>query len=390
MNSSAPKSPAPVRPLPLGRITVVAVLVLVVAVAVGLLPRWRERAALQVETRELALPTVLVTKPVPGKPGAPQPFSAEVKAYMEASLYGRANGYVKRWLVDLGAEVEAGQLLAEIEAPELGQELARARAELAQGEAAVALATATAARWAELLKSTAVSKQEAAEKQADLAVKSAALDGARANVHRLEELHALLRVTAPFAGRITARRLDVGELVAASGGKELFRLTQTRTLRVFVRVPQTVARAIGPGHMAELTVPEITGRTFAAKVVRTAGAMDVASRTLLTELEVDNSAGEILAGSYAQVRFAAAKAPAVLTLPANTLLFRAEGMQVAVVGNDDRVLLTAIAAGRDFGATVEILGGVGPSDRVIINPPDSISNGAVVRVATGTPGEGGK
>ena len=142
--------------------------------------------------------------------------------------------------------------------------------------------------------------------------------------------------------------------------------------------------------MAELTVPEITGRTFAAKVVRTAGAMDVASRTLLTELEVDNSAGEILAGSYAQVRFAAAKAPAVLTLPANTLLFRAEGMQVAVVGNDDRVSLKAIAAGRDFGATVEILGGVGPSDRVIINPPDSISNGAVVRVATGTPGEGGK
>lgn len=381
MNSSAPKSSAPARPLPWGRITVVAVLVLAAAVAAGLLPRWRDRAKLRIETRELAVPTVLVTSPTPGKAGAPQPYAAEVKAFMEASIYARANGYVKRWLVDLGAEVAAGTLLAEIEAPELGQELARARAELAQGEAALALATATAARWTELLQSKAVSKQEAAEKQADLAVKGAALDGARANVRRLEELQALLRVTAPFAGRITARRLDVGELVAASGGKELFRLTQTRTLRVFARVPQTVARAIGPGQVAELAVPEIPGRTFSAKVVRTAGAIDTASRTLLTELEVDNPAGEILAGSYAQVRFPAAQPEVALTLPANCLLFRAEGLQVVVVGADGKVALKTITSGRDFGSTVEILGGVVPSDRVIINPPDSITTGAVVRVA---------
>jgi len=381
MNSSAPKSSAPARPLPWGRITVVAVLVLAAAVAAGLLPRWRDRAKLRIETRELAVPTVLVTSPAPGKAGAPQPYAAEVKAFMEASIYARANGYVKRWLVDLGAEVAAGTLLAEIEAPELGQELARARAELAQGEAALALATATAARWTELLQSKAVSKQEAAEKQADLAVKGAALDGARANVRRLEELQALLRVTAPFAGRITARRLDVGELVAASGGKELFRLTQTRTLRVFARVPQTVARAIGPGQVAELAVPEIPGRTFSAKVVRTAGAIDTASRTLLTELEVDNPAGEILAGSYAQVRFPAAQPEVALTLPANCLLFRAEGLQVVVVGADGKVALKTITSGRDFGSTVEILGGVVPSDRVIINPPDSITTGAVVRVA---------
>lgn len=381
MNSSAPKSPAPARPLPLGRITVVAVLVLVVAGAAGLLPRWRDRAILRAETRELAVPTVLVTTPAPGKAGAPQPYAAEVKAFMEVPLYARANGYVKRWLADLGADVAAGQLLAEIEAPELGQELARARADLAQGEAALALATATAARWAGLLQSKAVSQQEAAEKQADLAVKRAALDGARANVQRLEELHSFLRVTAPFAGRITARRLDVGELVAATGGKELFRLAQTRTLRVFVRVPQTVARGAAPGVVAELTVPEIPGRTFPAKVVRSAGAIDAASRTLLTELEVDNPAGEILAGSYAQVRFPAAKAEATLTLPSNCLLFRAEGLQVVVVGADGKVTLKTITSGRDFGATVEILGGVGPADRVIINPPDSITNGAEVRVA---------
>jgi RND family efflux transporter MFP subunit len=381
MNSSAPKSTAPARPLPLGRITVVAVLVLAVAVAAGLLPRWRDRAALRAETRELAVPTVLVTTPVPGKAGAPQPHAAEVKAFMEASIYARANGYVKRWLVDLGADVAAGQLLAELEAPELGQELARARAELAQGEAAVALATATAARWTELLQSKAVSRQEAAEKQADLAVKSAALDGARANVRRLEELHGFLRLTAPFAGRITARRLDVGELVSATGGKELFRLTQTRTLRVFVRVPQTVARTIAPGQVAELAVPEIPGRAFPAKVVRTAGAMDPASRTLLTELEIDNPQGEILAGSFAQVRFPAAKAEVGLTLPSNCLLFRSEGLQVVVVGADGKVTLKTITSGRDFGATVEILGGVTPTDRVIINPPDSITTGAVVRVA---------
>jgi len=305
-----------------------------------------------------------------------------VRPFVEAPIYARASGYLKRWLVDLGGTVEAGQLLAEIDSPELNQELARARAELAQAEAALALARVTATRWADLLKTASVSEQETAEKQSDLALKSATVDGARANVHRLEELQSFERVTAPFAGVITARRTDVGELVAAAGGRELFRLAQTGTLRVYVRVPQTAARAVKLGQIAELTIPELPGRIVPAKVVRTSGAMDPSSRTLLTELEVDNAKGEILAGSYAQVRFPNAQSEAVLTLPSNTLLFRAEGLQVGVVGADGTVALRGVTLGRDFGATVEVLAGVGPADRVIVNPADSLLNGARVRLAS--------
>ena len=385
MNSPAlpPAAPAPLsRRVPLGRITVVAVVLVALAAVAGMLPRGRDRAALALETRELAVPTVLVTTPLAGKAGAPASFAAEVKPLLEAPIYARASGYLKRWLVDLGGTVEAGQLLAEIDSPELNQELARARAELAQAEAALALSRVTASRWADLLRESTVSAQEAAEKQSDLALKSATVDAVRANVRRLEELQSFERVTAPFAGVVTARRTDVGELVSATGGKELFRLAQSRTLRVFVRVPQTVARAVAVGQTAELSLPDLPGRSFPVKVVRTAGTLDPASRTLLTELEADNARGEILAGSYAQIRFSQAKVDAALTLPSNTLLFRAEGPQVGVVGTDGRVTLRGVTLGRDFGATLEVLAGVAPTDRVIVNPSDSLVNGATVRVAS--------
>jgi RND family efflux transporter MFP subunit len=252
---------------------------------------------------------------------------------------------------------------------------------LSQTQAALALARITAERWADLLKTASVSEQEAAEKQSDLALKQATLEGAQANVRRLEELQSFARVTAPFAGAITARRTDVGELIAAGSAKELFRLAQTETLRVYVRVPQIAARSVLPGQTAELTLPELPGRTFAAHVVRTAGAMDIQSRTLLTELEVDNSRGEILAGSYAQVRFPETKIAAGLTLPSNALLFRAEGPQAGVVRPDGTVELRSVKLGRDFGPTVEVLDGLSPADRVIINPSDSLTAGIKVRVA---------
>ena len=354
--------------------------VVVVAALAGLIPRWHQRAALRLETADLAIPTVTVVSPVASKATAGPPLPAEIKPFIESPIYARASGFLKRWLIDIGAKVEAGQLLAEIETPELDQELARARAELNQAEAALALSKITAARWTDLLKTSSVSEQEAAEKQSDLALKTAAVEAARANVHRLEEMQSFARVTAPFAGTITVRRTDVGELIAAGSTKELFRLAQTGTLRVYVRVPQTAARAVFPGQMAEMTVPELPKRVIPAKVVRTAGAMDAQSRTLLTELEVDNSRGEILSGSYAQVRFPEAKLDADLTLPANTLLFRAEGPQVGVVRPDGTVELRNVTVGRDFGPTLEILEGIKPSDRVIVNPFDSLGSGMKVRL----------
>lgn len=359
----------------------VALVLVIIGVLAGLLPRWHHRATLRAETQQLAQATVNVVSAAPGKSAAGMSLPAEVKPYLEAPIYARASGYLQRWLVDIGAEVKEGDMLAEIDTPELNQELAQSRAQLAQTQAALVLAKTTAARWADLLKTASVSEQEAAEKQADLELKQANVDFAQANVRRLEDLQSFEKVKAPFAGTITARNTDVGQLISATGGKELFRLAQTRTLRVYVRVPENIARNVEPGQMAELTVPQAPGRVFPAKVVRTSGAMSAESRTLLTELEVDNSHNEILSGTFAQVRLTEARPDATLTLPSITLLFRAEGPQVGVVKPDGTVDLRRVVLGRDFGPTVEILKGLEPSDRVILNPADSLVSGMVVRVA---------
>ncbi len=397
MNPSGTLEPSPVRPpreasvstseaaassgAKLRNAGIVAALLIVVGAVAGLVPRSLHRNALRAETRELAIQTVSVVSPAPGKNAAGLTLPAEAKALVEAPIYARTSGYLKRYLVDIGAQVKAGDLLAEIDTPELNQELAQARAQLVEANAALALARTTDARWAELVKTSSVSQQEAAEKKADLELKAATVEAARANVRRLEELQSFERVTAPFAGTITARGTDVGQLVASGSGSELFRLAQTGTLRVFVRVPQAVAHGIAPGQMAELTIPEMPGRVFPAKVVRTSGAMSADSRTLLVELEVDNSRGEILAGTYVQVRLTEAKLDPTVTLPANTLLFRSEGPQVGVVGADGKVELRSVVLGRDFGPTIEILEGIGATDRVILNPPDSLVGGTTVRVA---------
>jgi RND family efflux transporter MFP subunit len=349
-------------------------------VIAGLIPRWRQHTELGAETLELSIPTVSVVSPKPGQPATGQALPAEVKPWAEAPIYARANGYLKRRLVDIGVQVEAGQLLAEIDTPELNQELERARAQQAQAEASLGLAKITAARWASLLKTASVSEQENAEKQADFKLKMATADSARAEVRRLEKLQSFARVTAPFAGTITVRNIDSGDLIVAAGGKELLHLAQTQKLRVYVQVPQGMARSIGSGQSAEMTLAELPGRTFTAKVIRTAGVIAADSRTLLVELEVDNSKGEILAGGYAQVRFTEAKMEAVLTLPANTVLFRPEGPQVCVVQPDGKVELRSVKLGRDFGQAFETLVGVSAKDRVIINPPESLVNGATVNI----------
>ena len=360
---------------------IIAAILVVIGAVVGLIPRWRDRTELRAETRELAQQTVAVVRATPGKAAAGLTLPAEVRPFLDAPIYARSSGYLKRWLVDIGARVQEGDLLAEIDAPELRQELARAKAELAQAEAALALAKTTAARWADLLKTASVSEQEEAEKRADLELKSANVEASRANVRRLEELQSFSHVKAPFSGTITARGTDVGQLIVGGSTKELFHLEQTGTLRVYVRVPQMLARSVTEGQTAELAIPELPGRVFPAKVVRTSGSMSADSRTLLAELEVDNSSNEILAGTYAQVRFTEAKSEAALTLPSNTLLFRSEGPQVGLVRADGKVELRNVTLGRDFGPSVEILQGLTPSDRVILNPSDSLVSGTIVRVA---------
>jgi membrane fusion protein (multidrug efflux system) len=359
---------------------VIAVVVLAIAALAGLLPRWHQRAALRAETHELSIPTVTVIHASPGKNVSGVPLPAEVKPLVEAPIYARANGYVKRWMVDLGAQVTNGQILAEIDTPELTQELARSKAELAQAEAALSLARTTGKRWAELLKTASVSEQEAAEKQADEALKAATVEASRANVRRLEESVSFSRVSAPFAGTITARTTDVGQLVSATSGKELFRLAQIQTLRVYVHVPQTLARSIQPGQTAEVLVPDLPGTTIPAKVVRTAGAIEPETRTLLVELELDNKDNKVLAGNFAQVRFKDLKVEAPLTVPSNALLFRAEGSEVGVVDAEGKVELRHVELGRDYGSSSEILSGITASDRIIFNPSDSLVDGATVRV----------
>jgi len=360
---------------------IIALVLVVIGVVAGLVPRWRQRTILRAETRELAVPTVSVVSAVPAKASSGLSLPAEVRPFLDAPIYARSSGYLTNWFVDIGGLVKEGDLLAEIDAPELRQELVRSKAELVQAEAALSLAKITWDRWTELLKTSSVSEQEAAEKKADFELKAANVSAAKATVRRLEELQSFSHVRAPFAGTITARGTDIGQLIVAGNGKELFHLTQTTVLRVYVHVPEMIARSIKAGQIAELTIPELSGRTFQAKVVRTSGAMNSDSRTLLTELQVDNSKNEILAGTFAQVRFPEADFEPHLTLPSNTLLFRSEGPQVGVVGSDGKVELHSITIGRDFGSTIEIISGIDQQDRVILNPFDSLANGAVVRVA---------
>ncbi len=378
-HSHRPLNAPPTKPPRLGRIVFFIVIVVGASLTVGLLPRLRERAQVAADTHDLSIPTVAVVNPAPAKNTEPLVLSGELRPVIEASIYARANGYVRRWVVDLGAHVEAGQLLAELDTPEIDRQLSQGQAELTQAEAAATLSLTTAKRWKEMLQAHTVSSQEADEKASDLELKRATVEAAKANVQRLTEVVGFARVTAPFAGIITARRLDVGQLVTAGAGQELFRLAQTDKLRVFVHVPQNYARSTTVGQVAELTLPEAPDQKFQAKIVRTAGALDVATRTLLVELEVDNSKGEILSGSYGLVQLRDSRPEAALTLPSSSIVFRSEGPQVAVVVNN-HLSLRKVKLGRDFGSVVEILSGVAATDSVITNPADSFAEGIEVRV----------
>jgi membrane fusion protein, multidrug efflux system len=379
--STQPESTPPGQPVSLKRIARIVVVLVVIGLIIGLVPRWISRHKLLAENHADSAITVDVISPVVFKPDLGTPLPAEVQAFTQASIHARASGYLKNWFVDIGDHVTNNQVLAEIETPEVDQQLAQSRAELDQSLANLALAKISADRWTELLKSSSVSEQETAEKQADYTLKQANVAAAQANVRRLEETKNFSRVVAPFDGTITARNTDIGQLISATGGLELFRLAQTDPLRVYVRVPQSLIYAIAPGQTAKLTFQELPGRTFTATVTRTAGAVDPASRTLQVELQVANPKGEILAGSYAQVRFDEATNAHGLTLSDNALIFRAQGMQVALVDSNNIVSLHSIKLGRDFGNTVEVLDGLEAGDRVINNPPDFIADGMTVQIA---------
>ncbi|MES1180840.1 MAG: efflux RND transporter periplasmic adaptor subunit, partial [Verrucomicrobiota bacterium] len=324
-SSSQPATTPPNRPVRLTRLALLIAGLVIIGRIVGFVPRWFSHHRLVAEAHTDSVLTVEVISPVPSQPDLGTPLPAEVQAFIQASIHARASGYLKRWYVDIGDSVTNGQVLAEIETPEVDQELAQAKAELDQAKANLSLAKITADRWTDLLKSASVSEQETAEKQSDYALKQADVEAAQANVQRLESLKNFGSVTAPFAGTITVRNTDIGQLVAADSGPELFRLAQTDPLRIYVRVPQQYVHAIKPGQKAQLMFQEMPGKIFTATVTRTAGAADPTSRTLLVELQTPNPHGEILAGSYAQASFNEAADNHVLTLSDNTLIFRSEG-----------------------------------------------------------------
>ena len=366
-------------------------LLLLVAGAVayrGIYTRVRAAAEVKVETRELAVPSVSVIRPKQSAPQQEIILPGNVQAFIEAPIYARTTGYLKCWYVDIGGRVKNGQLLAEIDTPELDQQLQQARAELATAKANYELAQTTAARYEFLLKSDSVSKQDVDNAVGDEHAKKAMVDSASDNVKRLEQLQSFEKVYAPFDGVLTARETDIGQLIvansSASAAKELFRVASINPLRVYVNVPQVDSPAAVPGVQAYLTMPQYPGRRFPGKIVRNAEAIEQASRTLLTEVDVANPTGEILPGAYAEVHLKLPSATSTVIIPVTSLLFRSEGLRVAVVRQGHAVMLP-ITLGRDFGTEVEVVSGLGGNEAVITNPPDSLVDGEEVRVAG--PGE---
>ena len=359
-------------------------LIVAIALAIwGEVSRVLARSELVKQNTDAAIPTVTTTTAEPSGAGEELVLPGAVQAFMEAPIYARTNGYLKSWNTDIGTQVTKGQVLAQIESPEVDQQLSQSLADLATARANENLSKSTNVRWQALLATQSVSKQDADEKEGDAAAKTAAADSAAANVARLRDLESFKRVVAPFTGVITARNTDVGALINAgqSAGTELFRIADTHKLRVFVRVPEPFAATTAPGLEAQLRFAEQSNRAFPAKVVRTSNSLDPTLRTLQVELELDNAKGEIFPGAYAEVHFKLPPSAETLRLPANTVLFRSAGLQVATLDSQQRVKLKSIVQGRDFGNSIEVLSGLAPHETVVLNPPDSIADGVQVRIA---------
>ena len=362
-----------------------AALVIVAAVALafwGIATRAKALSAVTTETRELAVPTVAVITPAKGAPQQDIVLPGTMQAFTDAPIYARTNGYLRKWYVDIGSHVRAGQVLADIDSPEVDQQLEQARADLATADANARLAQSTAERYRDLIKTDSVSKQDLDNANGSLEAKLTAVTSAKANVRRLEQLKGFGQLTAPFDGVVTARNTDVGALIdSGSNAKELFHVAAVHRLRVFVNVPEIYSRAAQPGMKADLTLTEFPGRAFTGTLARTALSIDTASRTLLTEIDVENPKGELLPGSYAEVHLKLPSAQSTYKLPINAIIFRTEGVRIAVVGADGKVTLQPVTLGRDYGDSLEVVSGISGRERIIVNAPDSIEAGQSVRVA---------
>jgi RND family efflux transporter MFP subunit len=408
---------SPVRPARLRGavlLALAAIVVVAVLVVAGIKGRIASASAVQEKTLEAAIPTVTVVHPSPGDMKNEVLLPGNVQPFTDAPIYARATGYVKRWSADIGARVKAGQVLAELDAPDLDQQVAQAKANLQQGQSALEQALAsydmgksneemarvTADRWKSLVSRGVVSKQENDQYQsqyqsqvANLQALEKAISAARgnvasmqANLSRLEDLQGYKIIRAPFDGVITARNTDVGALVNGGNGapnQELFHEAAVDKLRVFVNVPEAYSRAAVPGISATLTLAEFPGRSFEGKLVRTTGAIDPGTRTLLAEIEVLNASGELKPGSYAEVHLKLPSATQSLMLPVNAIIFRSEGLQIAKVHDGNKVELATVTTGKDSGTQVEITSGLSANDSVIVNPPDSLVTGTEVNVISG-------
>jgi RND family efflux transporter MFP subunit len=375
-----------------GKVLLLLAVVLIVAAVLavtGIVPRLRARTQLQDDTNASAPPDVLVEKPKMGKAQQELLLPGALQAYVDAPVYARTSGYLKRWYFDIGAHVHKGQLLAVIESPEVDQQLAQARADLATAQANAGYAATQANRYRELLGQDAVAKQDADNFATQQASTATQVRSALANVQRLEQLVAFEQVTAPFDGVITARNVDEGQLInagagagagtASGAGAELFHVSQTGTLRVYISVPEIDARAARPGVKSTLTLAEYPGREFDGKIVRTSDSIDPNTRTLLVEVDVNNRDGRLMPGAYAEVHMKLANDVSALVIPVPAMIFRSQGLQVAVV-QGNKAKLVPITVGKDDGRVVEVTQGLTAEDEVIQDPPDSIIDGEIVHI----------
>lgn len=366
----------------LKRTGLVAAIVAIGIVAIGVTTRMNADHALAETARDNAVQTVTVVRPKRGGGEGTLQLPGDVQAFNTAPIFARTNGYVQRWLVDIGDTVRAGQVLAVLDAPEIDQQLAQARADYQTAIANRRLAQTTAERWKTLLAKDAVSHQEADEKAGDYAAKSAVANAQQANVNRLRALQGFQRLTAPFAGVVTSRSAQIGTLVTSgtAASQPLFTISDVHRMRIYVRVPQSFSAQIHPGLQAQLTVPEYPGRTFDAALVRTAGAVDPKSGTVLVELQADNGDRALKPGAYAQVSFPLSGEASALRLPGSTILFRGSGPAVVVVEQNGRARLQPVTIGRDQGKEVEIVSGLKGNERVVDTPPDAIASGDQLRI----------
>ena len=370
-----------------GALSFVVLLIAVAAITAvwGILTREHAMAELSTETREAAVTTVAVTQPARGAASEEVALPGSVEAYTDAAIFARTTGYLKARYADIGSRVKAGQVLAEIDTPELDQQLMQARADLATAQANEKLAKTTADRFTELMKTDSVARQDFDNAEGGYEAKKAATESADANVRRLEALEKFKTVYAPFNGVITARNTDIGALIGSGGAaKEMFHIASMERLRIFVNVPQLYASTARPDTSADIEIQQLPGRTFTGRVARTAQSIDPNSRTLLVEIDLDNPKGEIMPGSFAQVHMKMPTSVTTFRLPVNTLIFRSEGLRVATI-KDGVVSLIPVTLGRDFGSTVEVVAGLAGDESIVVNPPDSLAAGQRVSIAASEP-----